>query len=87
MSNNVHPVIQPILEAFFPSRVKKITIGMCVDTKHGKATITGIEMVEPGHSDGGIEMTEIWACDKDRCVFDLDNGHWAYGDQITLVNS
>jgi len=24
--------------------------------------------------------------DKDRCVFDLDNGHWAYGYQVEVMN-
>jgi len=58
---------------------------MIADTKHGRSVITGIEMVEPGQSDGGIEMQEIWECDKDRCVFDLANGHWSYGAQITII--
>jgi len=65
----------------------KIKIGDTLNTKHGISTITGIEMVEPGQSDGGIEITEIWECDKDRCVFDLENGHYAYGDQVTVIRS
>jgi len=61
--------------------MKKIKIGDKLKTKHGVIAITGIEMVEPGESDGGIPMTHIWECDKGRCVFDLENGYWAYGDE------
>jgi hypothetical protein len=46
--------------------------------------VTGIEMVEEGRKDGGIEMEKIFYADKDRCVFDLDNGHWQYGYQISV---
>ena len=41
-------------------------------------------MVEEGRKDGGIEMEKIFYEDKDRCVFDLDNGHWQYGYQISV---
>jgi hypothetical protein len=30
-------------------------------------------------------MDKIFIEDKDRCVFDLDNGHWAYGYQINPI--
>lgn len=66
--------------------MKKIKIGDTLETKYGPRVITGIEMVEPGQSDDGIEMQEIWVCDKDRCVFDLDNGHWTYGLETTFIS-
>jgi hypothetical protein len=66
--------------------MKKIKIGDKLKTIHGICMIVEIEMVEPGKSDGGIDMQEIWECDKDRCVFSLDNGHWAYGDESEIVS-
>lgn len=56
--------------------MEKIIVGQFVGSKHGKAAIIGIEfMPEVGQKEDGIEMSEVWAIDKDRCVFDLDNGH------------
>ena len=63
---------------------KYIKIGTTVDSRFGVAKVTGIEMVEEGRKDGGIEMEKIFYADKDRCVFDLDNGHWQYGYQISV---
>jgi len=31
-------------------------------------------------------MKQVFVEDKDRCVFDMDNGHWSYGYQVALVN-
>ena len=63
---------------------KYIKIGTTVDSRFGIAKVTGIEfMAEEGRKEGGIEMEKIFYADKDRCVFDLDNGHWQYGYQIT----
>ena len=67
--------------------MNKIKIGDTLSTRHGISIIAGIEMVAPGKSDGGIEMEEIWECDKDRCVFDLQNGHYAYGNEVTVIRS
>ena len=33
----------------------------------------------------GIGVDKIYAADKDRCVFDMDNGHWAYGWQVSYA--
>ena len=30
----------------------------------------------------GIDQKKVFVEDKDRCTFDLDNGHWSYGYQI-----
>lgn len=69
--------------------MEKIKIGMSVDSPHGVARITSIEMFSPDSSfpddDDNIPMQEIWACDKVRCVFDLDNKHWSYGNDIELL--
>lgn len=67
----------------------KIRIGDRVQSKHGTANITTITIVSPNavfpDDDDGIPMEQIFACDKDRCVFDLDNGHWSWGPQIELI--
>ena len=63
----------------------KISIGSTLLTPHGLSIVTGIEITAPGESDGGIEIAAIWAAHKDICVFDLDNGHWAYGSECELV--
>ena len=71
--------------------MQKITIGTVLDTKHGRAKVTGMELVYKDANGivpyDGIPMIEIWECDKDRTIFDLDNGHWAYGDEVTVVNN
>ena len=61
-----------------------IKIGTKVDSNHGEAKVTGIELTKDG-SKYGIGMDKIFIEDKDRCVFDLDNGHWAYGYQINPI--
>ena len=49
-------------------------------------SVTGIERVKSGEKYGKkVGMT--FFRDKDECVFDLDNGHWCYGDQIDKVVS
>lgn len=50
-----------------------------------KATITGIDFCEIEGYKYGVTVPEIWAKDKDRCVFTLDTGNWAYGHQIDLL--
>jgi hypothetical protein len=34
----------------------------------------------------GIPVTEAHDIDKNRLVVSLDNGHWAYGEQLSLIN-
>ena len=62
---------------------KMIKIGTKVDSKWGEAKITGIELCRPGEK-YGISMEKIWLEHKDESVFDLDNGHWAYGYQLQI---
>jgi hypothetical protein len=61
-----------------------IKIGTKVDSIFGTAKITSIELCKDG-SKYGIGMDKIFAEDKDRCTFDMDNGHWAYGYQIKPI--
>jgi hypothetical protein len=65
---------------------KFIKIGTKVDTRWGEAKVTGIELCQNGEK-YGIDMPKIFLEDKDRCTFDLDNGHWAYGYQVEPVNA
>ena len=61
-----------------------IKIGTKVDSRFGTAKITGIELCKDG-SKYGIGMDKIFVEDKDRCTFDMDNGHWAYGYQVEVA--
>ena len=91
-SDNIFKRLNNLYQPCSPHKItkilvmKKIKIGDKLRTKHRVHYITEIEMVEPGKSDDGIPMAEIWECDKDRCVFSLDNGHWAYGDESEIVS-
>ena len=62
---------------------KFIKIGTKVDSNHGMAKVTGIELCQNGEK-YGIGIDKIFLEDKDRCTFDLDNGHWAYGYQVEV---
>ena len=63
---------------------KFIKKGTKVITKFGEAKVTGIELTQNGEK-YGIDVDKIFVADKDRCVFDKDNGHWAYGYQVSLA--
>ena len=63
---------------------KFIEPGTKVDTRWGEAKITDIELCQNGEK-YGIPQKKIFVEDKNRCTFDLDNGHWAYGDQIEVL--
>jgi hypothetical protein len=64
---------------------KFIQIGTKVETRFGEAKVTGIELCREAWEKDGLSMDRIYTVDKDRCVFDMDNGHWAYGPQVTVV--
>jgi len=61
-----------------------IKIGTKVDSRFGEAKITHIELCKNGEK-YGIGIDKIFVEDKDRCTFDMDNGHWAYGYQINPI--
>tara|TARA_Y100001963_G_scaffold131026_1_gene187884 strand:+ start:4156 stop:4395 length:240 start_codon:yes stop_codon:yes gene_type:complete len=63
----------------------KIRIGSRVSTKHGIAKVTNIELCEKPGEKYGIKMKEIWISLKDQCIFDLDNNHFAYGDELEVL--
>ncbi len=48
-------------------------------------SITEISLCENEGDKYGIPMQEVWVKDKDRCCFTLSNNHWAYGDQLDVI--
>lgn len=52
-----------------------------------KAKVVGIELVNKGQKENGIAIEHIPVEVKDHCVFDLANGHWAYGYQIKEITN
>ena len=65
---------------------RQIRVGTKVDSPWGETKITGIELCEEPGLKEGIRVKQMFIDLKDRCVFDLDNGHWAYGYQIDPVD-
>jgi hypothetical protein len=62
-----------------------IKIGTKVNSRFCEAKVTGIELCASHSEKYGIDVDKIFVADKDRCVFDMDNGHWAYGYQINPI--
>ena len=50
-----------------------------------KAKVHRIELVRPGQKENGLLVPWVPTTIIENCVFDLDNGHWAYGYQIKPV--
>ena len=61
-----------------------VKLGTNVSSPWGPAKITNIELCQNGEK-YGISQEKICLIDKDRCTFDLDNGHWAYGHQLEIT--
>lgn len=49
------------------------------------AKIIYLELCENEHEKYGVPVEFISIKDKNRTIFDLDNGHWAYGSQIEII--
>lgn len=47
------------------------------------AVVISIEVVPPGEKEGGFMVDSIEWDKIHTAVIDLNNGHWAYGDQIS----
>ena len=63
---------------------KLIKKGTKVLTKFGEAKVVSIDLCQQEGDKEGIRVDKIWVDLKDRCVFDMDNGHWAYGYQVEV---
>jgi|TARA_B110000444_G_C18648679_1_gene504984 hypothetical protein len=61
-----------------------IKVGDLVDSKFGKATVINIELCEERGDKYGETVHEVEEYMKDYCVFDLDNGHWQRGGDISI---
>ena len=56
----------------------------CFGSEEAKnAVVKGIELCEKRRSKYGVKVTEVPWDKKDYIIVSLDNGHWAYGDQIS----
>jgi len=64
-----------------------IKIGTKVNTRYGEAKVKGIDLCKNEGDKEGIRVEKIWVDLKDRCVFDMDNGHWAYGYQVEVQDA
>ena len=60
----------------------KLKVGQKIFGKFGWAKIKNIELVEVVGEKEGISLNEVWINLVDRCVFDMDNGHFEYGSDI-----
>lgn len=60
---------------------RMIKVGDKVFTRFGSSKIIKIDLCKEGDREG-IQVNEIFEDLINRCVFDLDCGHWVYGDQI-----
>ena len=49
------------------------------------AVVMGIERSEYKRCKYGDPVDSVSFADKDYCVFNLDDGHWCYGEQIDWV--
>ena len=62
-----------------------LKIGDLVNSTFGKAKITCIELCEQAGDKYGESIHEVEVGMKNCCVFDLDNGHWQRGEQISVI--
>ena len=73
--------------------MKKLKVGDKVRHRGGfgmdaptNAKVEGIEVNCRGGKDGdGVDEVDWSEVTRDNCVVSLDNGHWAYGNQITRI--
>ena len=65
----------------------KIKVGDEIFGKFGVGKITNIELCENIGDKEGIPMKEVWTNQVEKCVFDIDNGHFEYGLDIENMGS
>ncbi len=65
----------------------KIKVGDTVIGKFGSAKIKKIELCEKVGEKEGIPIPAVWMQSNliNKCVFDMDNGHFEYGTDIDYV--
>lgn len=47
--------------------------------------VIGIEKSQNKRNKCGKPVVSVPFAEKDYCVFDLDNGHWCYGEQVDSI--
>ena len=52
-----------------------------------RVQVHGMELCAAPRQKYGVPVTEVPSTMKDYVNFTLSNGHWAYGDQITLIDN
>jgi hypothetical protein len=62
-----------------------LKVGSPVYSKFGHSKIKKIELCEKQGEKYGIDIKEIPFDLADRCIFDLDNGHWSYGYDLDYI--
>ena len=62
-----------------------LKVGDQVFGKFGPAAIKKIEFCNSAGDKYGIVVDKIWTKDIERCVFDMDNGHFEYGKDIDYI--
>lgn len=65
--------------------MKKIKVGDMIFGKFGIAKIKKIELCENVGEKYGISIPAVWPNLVERCVFDMDNGHFEYGTNIDYI--
>lgn len=66
-----------------------VKIGDSVISRFGPATIVGLELTPGPNFNEGVPVTivGIESIKANKVVFSLSNGHWAYSDQIKVINN
>lgn len=62
-----------------------LKVGDQVFGKFGPAMIKKIEFCNSPGDKYGINVDKIWTKDVERCIFDMDNGHYEYGKDIDYI--
>jgi len=64
-----------------------VKLGDTVMSRFGEARIITMELTDRPREKYGREVDEVswfWV-ERNRVVFDLDNGHWSYSENISQV--
>ena len=62
-----------------------LEVGDTVMGKFGLEKINKIELCKNVGEKYGIVVNKCWVTDIARCVFDMDNGHFEYGEDLDFV--
>ncbi len=62
-----------------------LKVGDTVLGKFGMAKIKNIELCKNVGDKYGIKVDMCFIQDVDRCVFNMDNGHFEYGNDLDFI--